>query len=109
MCSKTEDNLYFKLSEELVTIQIPSIPVESRQTDSHFPQKAPDAGSETGFGSKISRQPARFIRNRLPCPVWQGMIPYEALFAYTLAIIFVITQASQLSAAAIECNFNSSQ
>lgn len=75
----------------MVTIQIPSIPVEARQTDSHFPQKAPDAGSETGIGSKISRQPARFIRNRLPFPVWQGMIPYEALFAYTLVIISVIT------------------
>lgn len=109
MCSKTEDNMYFKLSEELVTIQIPSNPIEARQTDLHFPQKAPDTGSETGIGGKTSMQPARFIWNRLSCPVWQGRIPYEALFAYTLVIIFVITQSSQLSAAAIECNFNSSQ
>ena len=101
--------MYFKLSQELVTIQILSNPIEARQTDLHFPQKAPDTGSKAGIGGKTSRQPARFIWNRLPCPVWQGMIPYEALFAYTLVIIFVITQSSQLSAAASECNFNSSQ
>ena len=41
LCSKTEDNLYFKLSEELVTIQIPSNPIEVRQTDLHFLQKSP--------------------------------------------------------------------
>ena len=50
MCIKTEDNLYFKLSQELVTIQIPSNPIEARQTDLHFPQKAPDTGSEAGIG-----------------------------------------------------------
>ena len=44
--------MYFKLSEELVTIQIPSNPIEARQTDLHFPQKAPDTGSKA---DKLSR------------------------------------------------------
>ena len=102
--------MYFKLSQELVTIQILSNPIEARQTDLHFLQKSPRhrfQGRHRGHKFQCSLQD--FIWNRLPCPVWQGMIPYEALFAYTLVIIFVITLSSQLSAAAIECNFNSSQ
>ena len=42
--------MYFKLSEKLVTIQIPSNPIEAWQTDLHFPQKAPDTGSKAGIG-----------------------------------------------------------
>ncbi len=92
MCSKTEDNLYFKLSEELVTIQIPSIPVEARQTDSHFPQKAPDAGSETGIGGINFNVACKIYLESSPLPclagaernIWIFLIFFTCTFGRTV-------------------------
>lgn len=72
MCSKTEDNLYFKLSEELVTIQIPSNPIEVRQTDLHFPQKALEAGSETGIGGINFNAACKIYLESSPLPCLAG-------------------------------------
>lgn len=72
MCSKTEDNMYFKLSEELVTIQIPSNPIEARQTDLHFPQKAPDAGSKAGIGGINFNAACKIYLESSPLPCLAG-------------------------------------
>lgn len=64
--------MYFKLSEELVTIQIPSNPIEARQTDLHFPQKAPDTGSKAGIWDINFNAACKIYLESSPLPCLAG-------------------------------------